>query len=942
MNLSPNSWRKISEWLETAMDMDARDRDAWIESLSSTLSGDDHSLLEPLKKLLAQEAKVETHDILSATPDIAGALIAEKHAPSSATDLNAGVEVGGYRLVRELGHGGMGSVWMAEQIDGRLQRIVALKLPYAGPQRRELAKRFLQERDILAKLEHPNIARLYDADAANTARPFLVMEYVDGLPIDEYCRAKELSVKERLALFRQVFKAVHYAHIRLVIHRDLKPSNILVTAEGVVRLLDFGIAKVLAEGADASLTEIGSVVLTPNYASPEQITGDELTTTSDVYALGVVLYELLTGARPYQPKTEGRRALEDAIMLADVAMASDAALNSQGEPNAKQAAKDLRGDLDTILLKAMKKRPEERYPTAAAFAEDIDRYLRGEPVLAQADSALYRMRRFAGRNRLAVGAALAVVASLALGLSLALWQLHTTRVAQKRAEDVKEFIASIFRSADPFFTGNRSMSAVDLLALARERIDRELQDQPESAMELLNIVGESQLNLSENVAARATLEKAVALGKQVLPKGDLLTAQAQAKLGSAFASDRDHESAKAHFAESISVLRSGGPKAARALSNALQFQAGIDADEGNDDTALALSKEAYEVVHAALGPLDSETILSKRNWAQHMLMAGRVKEAIPLAKEAFDDAKAVANHGERNALLLSTESLYGRLLVETDEVIPGIEHLNSALELAEKIYGPKSPSEVAYLSYLMRAQLRLGDFEGMIVSASRSYEAADNERVAARPLTTLGDVYVRARKLNEAESISRRAVEAEKKYDTGKGSWLPVAQATHATALLYLGRVVEAQTLLKDNAALVGDSKDGTTMPHWAAVGQAHGMVGEWEKSEQGYRTLLERTIDSVASARWRTVAWNGIGLAQLELGKTQAAMTSLRDADKFARIAYVSMTPPQADVLVSLTRAHLIQKSAPDALPLIEEADRFWQTYDARSRWGGEAAYWH
>jgi serine/threonine-protein kinase len=610
--------------------------------------------------------------------------------------------------------------------------------------------------------------------------------------------------------------------------------------------------------------------------------------------------------------------------------------------NARQIAKELQGDLDTILLKALKKRPDERYPTVAAFTDDVDRYLRGEPVLAQADSTWYRMRKFAGRNRLAVGATFAVLASLTIGLSVALWQLHAARVAQQRAEDVKEFIASIFRSADPFFTGNRSMSAVDLLALARQRIDRELQGQPESAMELLNIVGESQANLEDDAAARPTLEKAVALGKAVLPSGDPLTAQAQAKLASVFASDQDYASAKPLLEQSIPVLRKHGQKTARALSDALQIQAEINADEGNYDLAIAESREAYEAVRAALGVNNSETILAKRNWAQQLLHAGRMNEAIPLAKEAFEESKLLTEGGEQIALLQETEGFYGRLLIEVDEVKQGMEHVNNALKMATELYGPKSQVHAAYLSYLMRAQLRLGDFEGMIDSTKRSYEAAASERAAARPLTSLGDAYYRARKLSEAEAALRKAVEAEKKYDTGKGSWLPVAQAMYALTLMNLGRVAEAQLVLRDNSLLVGDSKEAITMPHWNAVGQAEGMVGQWAKSEQAYRQLLERTTDSIASARWKTVAWNGIGVAQLELGNTQEADESLREADKAGRKAYVNMTPPRADVLVSLTRALLQENHATKALPLIEEADRFWQSYDANVRWAGEAAYWH
>jgi eukaryotic-like serine/threonine-protein kinase len=944
MNISPQSWRRVSELLETGMEMSASEREGWLNKLASTLQPDELTLLEPLKKLLAQSGRVETDDILRMPPDIAGALIAEANAPQSSSELCPGAEFGAYRLIRELGRGGMGSVWFAERIDGKLKRSVALKFPYTGAHQRQLVKRLQQERDILANLEHPNIARLYDADVANLDRPFLVLEYVDGIAIDEYCRAQRLPLKARLELFRQVFDAVQYAHTRLVIHRDLKPSNMLVTAEGVVRLLDFGIAKVLATGdeSNASLTEIGHRVLTPNFASPEQIMGAELTTASDVFALGIVLYELLTGARPYRLKREGRGSLEDAIAAADIIAPSAAAAARHSESNARQIAKELHGDLDTILLKALKKRPDERYPTVAAFADDINRYLRNQPVLAQADSAWYRIRKFAGRNRLAVGATLSVVLSLGIGLSIALWQLHTARVAQKRAEDVKEFIASIFRSADPFFTGNESMSAGELLALAKQRIDRELQDQPENAIELLTVVGESQVNLEQYDAARATLAKAISLGEGSRPDDDLQMALARGRLAQTLVNDHDFAGAKPLLAKSIPVLRHGGAKAARGLSDALQFQAFLDQEEGKFDLAVAESHEGYQAVLAALGPKDTETVLAKRHWAQQLLIAGRFEEALPPAKQAFEESQTMFAPGERNALLPETEGLYGRLLTEMGKLEPGIEHLNKAIDISTAIYGPKSTQNAAMLRQLMVAKTRLGDFDGMIATARRSLDAALDQRAAARPLTNLGRAYLMARRLPQAEEILHKAIAAEKAYDYGKSSLLPVAQAEYATVLLHLGRGDEAESMLKNNSLIIGETISVNALPHWNAVALAKQMSGHWAESEQAYRQLLERTNDSVAQARWRADALNGMATAQLELGHTQEAETSLREADQAARLAYVQMTPPRADVLVSLARTLLQENRVADALPLIEEADLFWQHFDADNHWAGEAAYWH
>lgn len=297
--------------------------------------------------------------------------------------------IGNYRLVREIGQGGMSSVWLAQRIDALTERTVALKLPYMHLQSARFAERFARERDILARLTHPNIAHLYDAGISAEGQPYLAMEFVAGEPLTQYCVAHQLRIAERLQLFIQVLAAVHYAHAQNVIHRDLKPSNILVREGAQVVLLDFGIAKLLIDGEtrDTELTRHGGVPLTPDFASPEQIRGENVAPASDIYSLGVVLYELLSGQRPYALNCSTRRALEEAILSVDPPRPSDF------------VGRIIQGDLDAIVQKAMKKEARERYADAGAFAEDLRRYLQSEPVSARADSRWYRAKKFARRNK---------------------------------------------------------------------------------------------------------------------------------------------------------------------------------------------------------------------------------------------------------------------------------------------------------------------------------------------------------------------------------------------------------------------------------------------------------------------------------------------------------------------------------------------------------------
>ncbi|MEP6501905.1 MAG: serine/threonine-protein kinase [Betaproteobacteria bacterium] len=372
--------------------------------------------------LLATLSEIEGGDFLQDLPhlEVAPDEPAPEHLPRQV--------VGPYRLLRQIGVGGMGTVWLAERADGHVQRHVALKLPRAtwGG---SFARRLARESRILATLEHDHIARLYDAGLDAQGRPFLALEYVEGEPIDVYCRERALPLRDREGLLLQTMAAVSHAHARLIVHRDLKPANILVTRQGQVKLLDFGIAKLLeSELTEATaLTRAAGRALTLDYASPEQIRGEPLGTGSDIYSLGVVAYELLAEARPYRLRRGSAAEIEEAIADADPIVASDAA-------TAPALRKALRGDLDAILNRALKKSVDERYASVDAFAQDLQRHLRGEPVQARPDSRGYRVRKFVRRNRLAVALTSTLAASVLVGGGLSAWQALVAGRQERRAE----------------------------------------------------------------------------------------------------------------------------------------------------------------------------------------------------------------------------------------------------------------------------------------------------------------------------------------------------------------------------------------------------------------------------------------------------------------------------------------------------------------------------
>jgi eukaryotic-like serine/threonine-protein kinase len=503
LNIDPASWTELNRLLDQALDLPEPARTAWIDSLDNTPA----DLKTQLRDLLGRTGAVETRDFLHAPPRF--------DIPEPAGD-GQGQIVGPYRLLRELGRGGMGSVWLAERLDGMVKRQVALKLPHGTWRFAGLAERMAREREILATLNHPNIATLYDAGVTAEGQPYLALEYVEGMPIDRYCRERALDLRAKLKLFVQVAHAVAHAHAKLVVHRDLKPSNILVTNEGQVRLLDFGIAKLLDEGVarDTHLTEFAGRALTPDYASPEQIRGEPLSVASDIYSLGVILHELLCGSRPYKLKRNSRGALEEAILLEDPPRVS--------ERVDRTLRREVRGDLDAIVLKSLKKRPEERYATTQQFVDDVFRYLDGHPVVAHLDSAGYRLRKFLGRNKLATGAAAAVSLTLLGGAALALWQMQeaqsqrdVARSEAQKAQRTSELLEDIFKSVSPEQARGREVSVREVVNAATPKVIAATAQDPVVQSRLLRTLGYVRLRLGDHAEAEMLVARAIDTARAV-------------------------------------------------------------------------------------------------------------------------------------------------------------------------------------------------------------------------------------------------------------------------------------------------------------------------------------------------------------------------------------------------------------------------------------------
>lgn len=548
--LNAERWQRLRALLDEALALPAAQRAHWLAALPAA----DAPLRDRLAGLIAHARDDTGDERFEALP----ALPPDGHeAAAEAAELPP--PIGPYRPLRLLGVGGMSSVWLAERTDLMLQRPVALKLPRASWRHAGLAERMAQEREILARLDHPNIARLYDAGVAADGQPFLALEYVVGEPIDEHCRRLALDTRARVQLFLQVVDAVAHAHTRLVVHRDLKPSNILVNAEGQARLLDFGIAKLVGNAAEGQpeLTQNAARVMTPWYAAPEQVLGEPVSTATDTYALGVVLYELLTGARPYRPARPTAAALEQAVLQAEPQRPSSVVTDPR-------LARALRGDLDTIGLQALKKVPAERYATVSALGDDLRHWLAERPVLARPDGARYRLAKYLRRNRLPLAMVGVVVLALSTGLAAALWQGQRARLEAAKATAIKDYLLGLFETNDIEQRDGlrkRQQSVQQLLEGSAATLGDGLKDQPEVRDELSRVVGQLLDNLALHDSALALRQQRVKLlageGAPVL-----LQVQATRELALSQRSRGDRPAARVSLRQALQACTDAGQSAA--------------------------------------------------------------------------------------------------------------------------------------------------------------------------------------------------------------------------------------------------------------------------------------------------------------------------------------------------------------------------------------------
>jgi serine/threonine protein kinase len=884
--LSAERWRVVIPYLDAALELEDDRRAAWLEALRR----EDAALAEDVLALLEKQESLDAQGFLEGP---AGA----RSLPASL----AGQVLGAYTLREQIGQGGMGSVWRAERTDGRYRASAAVKLLNPSLLGREGEGRFRREGSILARLRHPHIAQLVDAGVSISGQPYLVLEHVDGERIDRYCDERALPVEARLRLFLDVLAAVAHAHANLVVHRDLKPSNVMVGCDGRVKLLDFGIAKLLEGEADeaTALTSDGARLMTPQYAAPEQLTGGDVSTATDVYALGALLYVLLTGRHPSGSDTGSPAELVRAIVETEPARPSEAVLLDRpgaGTPaeraarrasTPKRLASVLRGDLDNIVVQALKKRPGERYATVAALAADLAAHLASQPVSARPDSLRYRAGCFLRRHRVAASVGTLLVLTLVGGLAATSWQYVRAQREASRARSVTDFLIRLFELSSEQRPQSEKVSAREILDQGARRLDAELSDQPALQANLLGVMGRvySSLGFYE-------------------PAGDLLE-RSRTLLR------RQHRGDEADLARVLSDLSS------------------VRNSQGAYESAIALARESLEMQRRLYGGDHAEISVTLDRLGAATSDAGRPAEAAPAYQEALAMRRRLYGNAHREVV----SSLVGltNLSFDSGDYALAEAQAREALAIARTLPSdsyPMVPWSMANLAAVVRARGRNAEAIDLLGEALMLFRARLGEQhpELAPFLRTLAAALQDVGRTKEAIETFERTLQIERASLGGEHH--EVAKTTHdlADLLRKEGRFAQAEMHYRECLAILGK----TLPPGHVHVGRATtslGLVlvdqGEYAEAESSLRRALSILSDGLPAGHDLT-AKAQIGLGRALVGQKRRlaeAHALLAAATDVYRGKFGADDVRTAEALLALAECLVARGLRQEARPLAGES---------------------
>ncbi|MEM1182966.1 MAG: tetratricopeptide repeat protein [Acidobacteriota bacterium] len=838
---------RVDELFDRMLDLEPDQRTPALDEAC----GDDGELRAAVERLLAWSDKpppaLETSALVAApwaTDD--------DTRPDREDDDAAAVSerIGPYRLLSELGRGGMGVVFLAERDDGHFTQRVALKVMRPGTENVEMRQRFEQERQIIAQLSHPHIARLFDGGVTDDGRPYSAMELVEGVPITEYCDRRQLGIRERLALFGKVGEAVHYAHQHLVVHRDLKPSNILVTEDGDLKLLDFGIAKLLDLSEiktcpiDGTLTHTGRIPMTPLYASPEQLRGDKVTTASDIYQLGLLLFELITGERARDESSVTPSAGSSPFGFEETPVSAPSSaikkapagrLKISSEARAttpRGLRKELHGDVDTLVLTALHPEVARRYPSAAELVEDVRRFLGGYPLSARRDSVGYRAQRFLRRNRLAVAVAAIFLALLVAYAATVTVQAERVARERDRAESVLAFALSLYGAGDPNEALGPQISAIDLIQRGVERVGTELAGEPHAQADLLAYFGRIYERLGLWTEAEDTLRRALDLQIEIYGEEHPKALETRASLASILVYLR-HADAESMLEQTLELHRRVLGDEHRHTATVRRYLGQHYSSVGRYVDAETQLREALDV-HRRVAPGSRDLAFTLSDLARPLKRQGQYAEALELQ---WESAAIQAKHfGEVHPDRVSATNNIADTLWKLERWDEGDATMERSLTLARKLYGDTHRDIATSLGNIGTSMLDRGELEKAADYFRQSLEmrrqlAGGDDRFVAQSSAQLAQVLERLGRLEESEALLLDAMRIFRAINPNAKVDLAKVQQRLAPVWIATGRFEDAERILRE-AIEAFRTTQGSPWPARLEVLLAESLVGQGRRGE--------------------------------------------------------------------------------------------------------------
>lgn len=866
--MDANRWEQIEGLFSTVIELPPFERAAFLDR---ACTGD--------VELRCEIEAMLTADNPSRALWAEGCLLSSE-LPTTSPKALVGSRIGPYRLEALVGHGGMGEVYLARRDDGQFRQRVALKLVRSGTGSAEVLLRFCAERQILASLQHPNIARVFDGGLTADGRPYLVMEYVEGEPITDYCDRRRLPVEDRIRLFLKVCGAVQHAHQNLIVHRDLKPGNILVTEEGEPKLLDFGIAKLLAPAEGISVVETGSEVrlMTLAYAAPEQVKGEPVTTVIDVYALSMLLYELLTGHYPYRLTEQVRAAVERVIIEQEPVRPSTAvsrtvtvqhpggtahvltpeAVSRARGTRPERLRRRLAGDLDTIMLTALKKKPERRYASVDAFLEDIRRYQAGLPLLAQKDTRAYRTKKFIRRHQVGV----AVAAGLA-ALLLSFAGIYARGIQQEkqlaqheaeRAHLMVRIMQDLFETADPYTLSTRRGDSL-LLALGQQKVENDLAGEPDLQVSLLATLGRIYRKRSKYDQARPLLEQALSMARATYQGPHPRVIEALRDLGGFYSELSAYEKAKDFYSEMLAMQREIYGEHHPSILVSLSLLAQLESLAGNPAEAERLHRNIVaqsRTVHDATEPAHMRSV-----WrlARVLYVRGKYEEAEQALREVL--ALRRNRFGEEHPETAHALHWLGLVLTDKGDFAASEQYLRQALAMQHRLLGNEHIGVAASLFGLGLLEKEQGRYEQAVafleqsITISRRVLGEGHADVASR-MQILGETYRLMGAYDQAKDVLEGAIRICRRTLGEDHAWLGCGLAHLGRVLSDAGDFAAAEAAFTEALSVFeynGSSRNRGYLATLAAHGELLTRTGRAKEAEPLLREAVS-VLTSVTVAR--------------------------------------------------------------------------------------------